>query len=269
MIRFVSENGFEPFLSYQNISSRLRVNANQYPTLYRQYVRMAEILDVRKLPDLYIQTTPMINAFAMGMENYSVVLCSGLIDIMEEDELMAVLGHELGHVKCEHQLYKTMAYLLTTFGEALLNQARIPGLDMVLSAGRIGLEYALMDWNRKAELSCDRAALLATQDPDAVASALAKLAGFSRKYASELNLDEVEIQSQAYHELGSENLLIKLAQLQSMRTQTHPYPVVRVKELRRWARSPQYERILAGDYRKQTAPHAEPANEGRMKVVPS
>lgn len=252
VVRFISENGFEPFLNYANISSRLRVNAEQYPSLYRVFVRMAQVLDVRRLPSLYIETTPTINAFAMGIENYSIVLCSGLIDIMDDDELMAVLGHELGHVKCEHQLYKTMVYLLTTFGDAILNQAKVPGLDLVLSAGRIGLEFALMDWSRKAELSCDRAALLATQNIDGVASALAKLAGFSRKYVSELNLDEVEVQSDACRELSNENLLIKLVQLQTMRTQSHPYPVLRVKEIRGWARSEAYGRILAGSYLRTT-----------------
>jgi Zn-dependent protease with chaperone function len=252
VIRFISENGFEPFLNYANMSSRLRVNAEQYPSLYRPFARMAQVLDVRKIPSLYIETTPTINAFAMGMENYSIVLCSGLVDIMDEDELMAVLGHELGHVKCEHQLYKTMVYLLTTFGDAILNQAKIPGIELVLNAGRIGLEFALMDWSRKAELSCDRAALLATQNIDAVSSALGKLAGFSRKYISELNLNEIENQSRACRDLSSENLLIKLVQLQAMRTQSHPYPVVRVKEIRSWARSDTYERIVGGSYLRTT-----------------
>src|SRR4051812_1224640 len=134
VIRFISEMGSEQYMHYENISHRLRVNANQYPSLYRQYVRMAQVLDVRKLPSLYIETTPTINAFAMGVENYSIVLCSGLLDILDENETMAILGHELGHVKCEHQLYKTMAYLVLNFGDAILSQARIPGLDLVLSA---------------------------------------------------------------------------------------------------------------------------------------
>jgi Zn-dependent protease with chaperone function len=175
-----------------------------------------------------------------------------LLDIMDEDELMAVLGHELGHVKCEHQLYKTMVYLLTTFGDAILSQAKVPGLDLFLSAGRIGLEFALMDWSRKAELSCDRAALLATQDIDAVAGGLAKLAGFSRKYVAELNLNEVENQSHACRDLSNENLMIKLVQLEAMRRQSHPYPVLRVKEIRGWARSEVYERIVGGSYLRST-----------------
>lgn len=205
---------------------------------------------MRKLPSLYIETTPTINAYAMGIANYSIVLCSGLIDTLDEPELMAILGHELGHVKCEHQLYKTMAYLITTFGDAVFSQAKIPGIDLVLSASRIGLEFALMDWSRKAELSCDRAALLATQNVSTVATALAKLAGYSHRYAAELSLDETEQQYESYHELGNDSLLLKLIRLRAMMTETHPYPVVRVKQIRAWAKSEEYQRILSGKYRR-------------------
>ena len=80
LVRFVSETFTEQYMRYANLSSKLRINARQYPSLYRSFVKMAQVLDVKKLPSLYIETTPVINAYAMGMENYSVVLCSGLID---------------------------------------------------------------------------------------------------------------------------------------------------------------------------------------------
>jgi Zn-dependent protease with chaperone function len=248
-VKFVSENLFEQVQRYQNISSHLRVGERQYPSLYRQFVRMAQVLDVKKLPTLFVSTTSEINAYAMGVENYAIVLCSGLLDILEEDEALAIMGHELGHVKCEHQLYNTMANWLRLGGEGVLSQAKIPGLDLLLSAGKIGIEFALMDWSRKAELSCDRAAALAMQDGDAMARALAKLAGFSSKYAHELNLDEVENQCSDYRELGDDSILVKLLKVQTMMRQTHPFPVVRVREVRMWSRSAEYADIVAGRYR--------------------
>lgn len=248
-VKFVSEKLFEQVQRYENISSHLRVNERQYPSLYRQFLRMAQVLDVKKLPALFISTTPEINAYAMGVENYAVVLCSGLLDILEEDELLAIMGHELGHVKCEHQLYNTMANWLRFGGEGVVSQAKIPGLDLLLSAGKIGIEFALMDWSRKAELSCDRAAALATQNPEAVASALAKLGGFSRKYAHELNLDEVEAQCADYRDLSDDSFVVKLLKLRTMISQTHPYPVVRVREVRVWSKSVEYADIVSGRYR--------------------
>lgn len=250
VLQYISEKSIEKEMLHQSISSRLRINAKQYPSIYKQFLKMAQVLDVKKLPALYIETTPTINAYAMGMENYSIVLCSGLIDIMDEDELMAILGHELGHVKCEHQLYKTLAHFMATFGVIIFSQAKIPGVELFLNAGRIGIEYALADWSRKAELSCDRAALLATQDVDAVAGALTKLAGYSRKYAEELNIDAVEEQADYLEDLQNESLLVKLMKIQTLTQQTHPDTVVRVKEIRRWAKSDEYRQILEGNYKK-------------------
>jgi Zn-dependent protease with chaperone function len=252
VIKFASQKAIEQLFHFENISSRLRVNANQYPSIHKQFVRMAQILDVKKLPSLYIETTPTINAFAAGVENYSIVLCSGLMDIMDEDELLAILGHELGHVKCEHQLYKTTASVLTLFGDLVISQAGslgIPGVEFLLSAASGGVKFAIMDWNRKAELSCDRAALLVTQNEEKVASALAKLGGYSSKYADELNLDEAERQAELYQELGTDSVFMKLLKLQAMMKATHPYPVVRVKEIRQWARSSEYQDILNGNYK--------------------
>jgi Zn-dependent protease with chaperone function len=253
VLKFVSEKGLEKVLHQENLSSRLRVNARQYPSIHKEYVRLAQVLDVRKLPSLYIETTPQINAFASGIENYSIVLCSGLIDLMSKEELSVVLAHELGHVKCQHQLYKTTAYAITTFGDAIISQASGTPIAIALNAGRIGVEFAILDWARKAELSCDRAALLATRDVDVVAMTLAKLGGFASGYDGELNLDEVEVQAQDYSDLGADSFFMKLVKLKAMLQTSHPYPVLRVKEIRQWVASKEYKAILDGNYTRLNA----------------
>lgn len=266
-VTLIAEKGVEKVFYYNNISARLQVNEKQYPTLYRNFVRLAQVLDIRRLPSLFIETTPEINAFSMGIENYSIVLNTGIIDIMEEEELLAVLAHELGHVKCEHQLYKTTAFILTTFGEALFSQmgdAGVPFLKFFLSAGSLGIQAAVLDWSRKAEFSCDRAALLGVQDPDVVSNALVKLAGFSKKYADELNIQEVENQADRYQEYGNESILVKLLKFHSMLENTHPFPILRVREIRKWARSDEYDQILKGNY-KLLAPQKTP--EGWVSVT--
>ena len=187
VIKFLSEKTTERFHHARRMSQSLRVNAQQYPSLYKKYVRLAQVLDVRQLPSLFIENKPVINAYAMGMENYSIVLASGLVDAMEDEEVLAILGHELGHVKCDHMLYNSMAHQLSAFGSMGASfLSEIPFLGKAISGG---LGLALYEWSRKAEFSCDRAALLATQDVGAVASALAKLAGFSKRYAHEMSLD--------------------------------------------------------------------------------
>lgn len=249
VLKFFSEKWDERFYHAQSMSHRLRVNARQYPSLHKKYVRMAQILDVPKLPGLFIENSPVVNATAYGMENYTIVLHSALLDALEDEEMLAVLGHELGHVKCEHMLYKDLAYKLANGGVGLLTEFPIVGM-----AVSKGLGIALYEWNRKAEFSCDRAALLATQSVDAVASALAKFAGYSKRYAHEISLDEAAQQADDYESLGQDSammsLVMTLVKLEELQSLTHPHPVVRVREIQRYAASPEYARTLAGEYRR-------------------
>jgi Zn-dependent protease with chaperone function len=249
VLKFLSEKTTERFHHARRMSHSLRVNAQQYPSLYKKYVRMAQILDVQKLPSLFIEMKPVVNAYATGMENYSIVVASALLDVMEDEEVMAILGHELGHVKCEHMLYNSMAHQLGALGgmgASLLSE--IPFLGKAITGG---LGLALYEWSRKAELSCDRAALIAVQDVDAVASALAKFSGYSKKYAHEMNLDAIEQQADDYETLKQDSLLVNLVMLNELLATTHPYPVVRVREIRRYASSPEYAKILNGDYKRE------------------
>ncbi len=255
--RFLSEKIAERYMRIKHTSSSIRVGPRQYPSLYKQYVRMAQVLDVRKLPELHISTDMQINAFAMGMENYSIVVCSALIDIMSGDELLAIIGHELGHVKCDHVLYNSAANALRNFGTAMIEQALPMGLGQVAS---LGMQLALLDWSRKAELSCDRAALLATQNPEAVAGALGKLAGYSKHLGEDINREEVIAQAEKYEEIGEDSLLDKMMKLYVFVQETHPYPTVRVKEITQYAASAEYENILNGQYRKL-------GEEPRLKLV--
>jgi hypothetical protein len=113
--------------------------------------------------------------------------------------------------------------------------------------GFIGLRaiiWGLEEWFRKSELSCDRAGLLACQDPDAAKRALMKLAG--GPYLSELNPDAFREQAREYDAVPDlRDSILKLLQLQG---NTHPFAVVRFAELDHWVTSGDYERILGGDY---------------------
>lgn len=91
--------------------------------------------------------------------------------------VQAVIAHELGHLKCSHGVWLTIANLLASGALSLL-----PGLSDAVTEG-------LLRWLRAAELTCDRAALLVAQDPRIVVSALMKLAGGSPSLSKELNID--------------------------------------------------------------------------------
>jgi Zn-dependent protease with chaperone function/RNA polymerase subunit RPABC4/transcription elongation factor Spt4 len=237
----------ERFIRVAQVSSSLHVTSRQFPTLFKQYERMGEVLDLPKLPSLFLQTTPQINAFAMGVEDTYVVVTTGLIQLLNEDEVVAIIGHELGHIKCQHMLYKTMVNFMTIFGTALLERL-LPNIAQVAT---LGIQLALLEWSRKAEFSCDRSALLATQDPDLVCTGLAKLAGWSDDRIEEFSLEEVKRQADEFEALDDTSMINKVVKLMVLLQQTHPFPVLRVKEISQWAASPEYQAILSGQYRRQ------------------
>src|SRR5208282_1549923 len=157
VFRKLLELGYERVLRIQLLGSAIHVTPKQCPKIYKMFKESAEILDMHE-PDLFLTSNPFPNAMTMGVERPFVVLHSSLVDLLEPDELMAVIGHELGHVKAGHVLYKTIVHFLV---QLLRNFVPISGI------AQFGLFAALADWNRKSELTADRAELLVIQDVEA------------------------------------------------------------------------------------------------------
>lgn len=242
MINWLSSRSLEQIIRQRNLENTIRLGKNQGGSIYEAFEYACHILDIKEIPELFVQNQPFFNAYATGTEKHSIVLTSSLIDALDEDEILAVIGHELGHIKCEHMLYKTVSYALTLFGMELI-QNLIPGFGQTASMA-IGL--ALTNWSRKAELSCDRAALLVAQDIDTVTNLTMLLASGSRKLIPELNLDSVFEQAEDL-EVMENTLIGKLVLMQEL-SDTHPVPIRRCVEISKWATSGQYQRILAGEY---------------------
>ena len=227
----------EQFFYLNNIGASVRVGDRQLPHLHALLLEACQVLDLEP-PQLYVQQNPAPNAYTFAMRGRQpfIVLHTSLIDLLTPAEIQAVIAHELGHLKCEHGVYLTLANLL------VLASNLLPTWGTLIAQQ---LQERLLQWLRCAELSCDRAALLATQEPRAVMSVLMKLAGGSPSLAPQLNLDAFIDQARDYdaidnHELGS---LLKTAQVTQL---THPLPVLRAREIDRWARSPDYHHLLQG-----------------------
>jgi Zn-dependent protease with chaperone function len=219
------------------LASSVRATQEQFPQLHQLLLDGASILDLPEVPELFISQDPIPNAMALGSDKPFIVLTTGLVDLLDTEELRFVIGHELGHVLSGHTVYRTMLYKLTQLA------ARVAWFAIAY----IGLKVfvtALEEWYRKSELSCDRAGLLAGQDPAAGRRALMKTAGGSRM--SELSHDEFLRQAEEYDAVADvRESVIKLLMLLGA---THPFAVVRFAELDRWVSEGDYEAILDGDY---------------------
>jgi hypothetical protein len=150
-----------------------------------------------------------------------------------------VLAHEAAHVHSDHVLYQTALAILLRIGNA--------GLPALAGLPLLAIRYALLEWYRGAELSCDRAAAVVTRDPLAVCRSLMVISG--GEAAKDLNLDAFIAQAMDY-DLGGTGLE-KLTKLLKDLGVTHPMPVRRVRLLLDWVREGAYDRIVDGDYLKR------------------
>src|SRR5919202_419604 len=146
-------------------ASAVKVTPKQCPDLYAKLQIACTTLGV-DMPDLFVQQNPIVNAFTGGVKRPVIVLYSGLLERLDDEETLAVIAHEVGHIHAEHVLYLTVAHLL----EALANVAiaAAPVANLIAQLMSATMRAALLAWARRAELSCDRAALLVTQQPDVI-----------------------------------------------------------------------------------------------------
>jgi Zn-dependent protease with chaperone function len=227
----------EEFFYLNNIASSILVGEKQLPDLYNLLLEACRILDLEP-PQLYIQQNPVPNAYTFAMRGKKpfMVMHTSLIEMLTPAEIQAVMAHELGHLKCEHGVYLTLANIM------VLAAGLLPNWGTMLARS---LQERMLAWVRCAEFSCDRAALLAVQDPKIVMSVLMKLAGGSPTLAPLLNLDAFIDQAKSYDAVSASEIGEMLKGLQTQQL-THPLPVLRAREIDRWASSPDYQNLLKG-----------------------
>jgi Zn-dependent protease with chaperone function len=222
-------------------ANAVKVGPRQYPKLWDQYLEISETLDVAQPYDLFVSQTPLVNAGAYGMDRPFVVLNSGSLVALRDEEVGYLLGHEVGHILSGHVLYRTMTVLLLQ-----LAQLGFPVVGLAARAILVGL----LEWNRKAELSADRAGLLAVQDPDATLRGFMKLAGGVPGMEDELDLNEFMTQAEAYRH--SEDVADVVFKVLNLLGTTHPFHVLRAAEIRDWIEKGEYDRIMRGEYRRRS-----------------
>jgi Zn-dependent protease with chaperone function len=224
----------EQFFYMENIATSIRVSDRQLPDLHASLLEACEILDL-DVPHLYIKQNPVPNAYTMAIRGQQpfIVVHTALLDLLNPEEIQAVIAHELGHLKCEHGTYLTLANLL------LMATNLLPWGGLMTQ----GLQEQMMRWVRSAELTCDRAALLATQDPRIIMSVLMKLTGGSPKLASQLNLEAFIDQARDYDLASQSDMGRAFRQMQTAQL-SHPLPVLRAREVDRWAKSSDYQSLL-------------------------
>jgi Zn-dependent protease with chaperone function len=229
------EYGFERMDYIAHIGGGIRVGPRQMSKHYAMLRECCDTLDVAE-PELYVMDGGL-NAKTSGHNHPFIILETGLLELMDDDEVMAVIAHELGHIKCGHVLYKTMARAI----KPLIEMAGTIG-----AVAGVGIEAGLSVWNRRSELSADRAALLAMQNAQPCITFLMKIAGGTTRHVEWLDAEQFLNQARAYKEGLDQTMSNRFYRFMANMGATHPFPVERARALDEWAGNPEYNSILAG-----------------------
>ena len=237
LFKWITANTVERIYTVQYTGSNLKVTKDNYPQIYQYLEDACKILDLKDIPDLYIDWSYTINACTIGAENPIIILNSGLIDLCTDEEIMFIIGHEVGHIKSNHMLYHMMAQVINYFIDAT------PGGTLV--AG--GLQFALYYWSRMSEFTADRAGLMCCQDPEAMARAFIKMAGLPLKEFDNIRTETFLQQARDFKMLDYDGMN-KVVKFLSIADETHPWTVMRSAELLKWIESGEYDRFISKRY---------------------
>ena len=238
IIKKIYKHSIERINRISHSGSFLKITSNNLPDIYELLEEACANLQFKEIPDLYVKRDGSINAYTAGVKNPLILLHSASVDRLTPDELLYIIGHELGHIKSGHMLYHDMSQYIKFAGE-IAGEATL-GVGSLISRG---LEYPLLHWARMSEFTCDRAGLLTCQDLDVAMDVQMKLAGVPNKFYDKMDNKEFIKQAREFKGYDYDGL-DKVAKTYLIMEQTHPWSVMRASELLKWHDTGKYDEIV-------------------------
>lgn len=223
-MRMFMKFGVEQYCRALYMANHIRLSSRQLPKVYNLLPPICEKLGIT-IPELYLQMYPTPNAYTVGDKRNCIVVTSGLLDCLEdEEELSAALAHECGHIACRHVFYSTMVQMMFNFG----------GQYEIVQKIQAPLALAYNFWVRQSELSADRAAVVCLGNVVTPINMILRLAGGPFRYTGKLDLEEYAEQIMESESLQKDGAWQKFLSDCVEMGEDHPFTSTRVRELLQW-----------------------------------
>lgn len=235
-----------------NMSTMIHITQKQLPKIYVMVQSICNKIGI-EMPELYLKLNREPNAYTYGTEKFTIVIHSGLLECLEDDEVYAVLAHECGHIACKHGLYHTIGGMVLSGGAIGLQELAdsLSGKGMwstvasnVITAVDSTLELAFYHWYRCSELSADRIAVICCGGADPVIETMMRLAGGTTHIDSEIDKDLFISQATDYQQSMGKNVINKSLEFLLTKDDTHPLLAVRAYEAQKFANSIEFNNII-------------------------
>jgi len=222
---------------YESTFNTVAATERQYPRVLESGRLAARRLGAREIPPFNVELDRPYQSATYGSDKDAFVnVGSSLPRFLNDEDLLFVLGHEMGHLLSHHALWMTVSmFLVGAQRQNLMSEGVMGLLSNPLKLIEGGVESMITNWMRVADFTADRAALLAVGSFEK-----AKRAIFLLHLRSRRELDEVDIDAWMKRVESQDQRMSKLSQ---MMTSSTPYLGLRLVELRNFAASPQYEAL--------------------------
>lgn len=230
VMEMVFQYGYDEISWSENVTTNIRLSETQMPEIYNRLPPICKRLGI-PVPELYLQMTPIANAWTSGHKRVFIVLTFGLIKRVKGEELDAILAHECGHILCQHVLYQTLANAVFNLSDSLLD-------SMIGKIGNVAIKpmrQALITWCRASELSADRVACIITS-AELLTKSLARLS-IPRYIVDGMDLNAWVQQGKDYEALKKGTIWNKIVRWMANQDVDHPYLPVRAYESFEWEKT--------------------------------
>ena len=223
----------EAWNEVENQGEGVNITAESLPKMHNQLMEACRILNINQIPSYSTDWMYAPYHFSNGETHRRIVMMSGSADMFDENEMLFVLGHELGHQAAGHKPYHM---LLETFYMPFI-------IDGAFAAWATIVKLPLLEWYRISDYTADRIGLLCCQDINAALSTMIKKAGLPLKCYDDINIPAFIQQARDFDQ-NFTSILDKGIKALSVRSSEFPWLVVRAAKLLEWYESGEYQRII-------------------------